>query len=260
MLRHLFGETMRLTLDGVAGAEDQREERRIVVEGIDAVVLDVLGTLVDEPAGLRSELRTAIPGLTGAQEQALVTRWQEYVAAEQRKMERGERSYAVSDVVDAEAAQHVVDGAGGADQQRVARLATASHRLPPWPDSAGALEALSARVPVVGLSNASSGALLRLSHHAGLRWHQVLSGEAVRAYKPSRAVYRYALDVVGSPPERVLMVAAHAWDLRAAQAAGMRTAFIDRPVADAPLDTDHFDLHLDGLAALADVLDSGSRP
>jgi hypothetical protein len=39
-------------------------------------------------------------------------------------------------------------------------------------------------------------------------------GEAVLAYKPAPEVYQLALDTAGCPPERVLMVAAHAWDLR----------------------------------------------
>ena len=50
------------------------------------------------------------------------------------------------------------------------------------------------------------------------------------------------------------MVAAHAWDLRAAQVVGMRTAYIDRPVADPPLDDDVFDARFPGLEELSDAL------
>jgi 2-haloacid dehalogenase len=107
---------------------------------------------------------------------------------------------------------------------------------------------------VVGLSNASRAALLRLDAHAGLRWHQALSAESARAYKPAPEVYRLALDAAGCPPEKVLMVAAHAWDLRGAQAAGLRAAYVRRPVGDPPVASDTFDGHFDGLAELAAAL------
>ena len=47
------------------------------------------------------------------------------------------------------------------------------------------------------------------------------------------------------------MVAAHAWDLRGAQAIGMRTAYVQRPVGDPPRPTDSFDVHTESLEELA---------
>lgn len=107
---------------------------------------------------------------------------------------------------------------------------------------------------MLGLSNASRTALLRLNAHAGLRWHQALSAEAVLAYKPAPEVYQLAIDTAGCPPERVLMVAAHAWDLRAAQARGMRTAYVQRPGGDPPAGSDDFDRRFDGLDELVTAL------
>ncbi len=107
---------------------------------------------------------------------------------------------------------------------------------------------------MLGLSNASRTALLRLSAHAGLRWHQALSAEAALAYKPALEVYRLALDAAGSPPEHVLMVAAHAWDLRGARAQGMRTAYVQRPVGDPPADSDRFDWQFSGLEELVTAM------
>jgi len=43
-----------------------------------------------------------------------------------------------------------------------------------------------------------------------------------------------APDLLGLPPEQVLMVAAHANDLRAAAAAGLRTAYVHRPLEFGP--------------------------
>ncbi|MEW2352356.1 haloacid dehalogenase type II [Spirillospora sp. NPDC029432] len=219
-----------------------------MIRGIEAVVFDVLGTLVDEPGGLRTAIHEAVPG------DDLLPVWQRHIEHEQQRIAQGDRPYANTDVIDAEAAQRVADHAGLTDPAAIARLATAGHRLPPWPDSAAGLEHLARRFPVLGLSNASRTALLHLNAHAGLRWHQALSSEAVQAYKPAPEVYRLAMDTTGCPPERILMVAAHAWDLRAAQTTGMRTAYVHRPTGDPPASTDTFDAHFTDLPALATAL------
>ncbi|MFB4315254.1 haloacid dehalogenase type II [Actinomadura sp. 21ATH] len=221
---------------------------------IEAVVFDVLGTLVDEPGGLRTALREALP--SGSVEELLAV-WQRHVGREQHRIAQGDRPYAATDVIDAEAARAVADGAGLTDPAAIARLATAAHRLPPWDDSAAGLARLARRFPVIGLSNASRSALLRLNAHAGLLFHQALSSETVQAYKPAPEVYRLAIATAGCPPERVLMVAAHAWDLRAARATGMRTAYVHRPVGDPPTTTDTFDGHFNGLDELATALTVG---
>lgn len=88
----------------------------------------------------------------------------------------------------------------------------------------------------------------------GLRWHQALSAEDAGSYKPHPDVYQLAINNAGCPPDRMLMVAAHAWDLRGARAAGMRTAYVARPVGDPPSPSDAFDLNAQGLDELADVL------
>ncbi|GAB2770653.1 haloacid dehalogenase type II [Streptomyces daliensis] len=225
---------------------------------IDVVVFDVLGTLVDEPGGLRAAIREAVPASDDtsgyASADGLLALWQRHVELEQRRIGRGHRPYAGTEILDGEAARLVADHAGVADSAIVARLATAGQRLSPWNDSVAGLERLARRFPVLGLSNAGRTALLRLSAHAGLRWHQALSAETVLAYKPDPAVYRFAVETAGCPPERVLMVAAHAWDLRAAQAEGMRTAYVRRPGGDPPTSSDDFDLRASGLDELVTAL------
>ncbi|WMD08355.1 haloacid dehalogenase type II [Streptomyces sp. FXY-T5] len=224
------------------------------IRGIEVVVFDVLGTMVDEPGGLRAAVQEAARLPDPAAADALVALWQQHGEQEQERIRRGQRPYASSEALDAEAARLVADRAGVTDPGAVARLATAGRRLPPWHDSAAGLERLARRFPVLGLSNAGRTALLHLNAHAGLRWHQALSAEAARAYKPAPEVYRLALDSAGCPPERVLMVAAHAWDLRGAQAAGMRTAYVHRPVGDPPADSDDFDGRFGELGELISAL------
>ncbi|MFI7708254.1 haloacid dehalogenase type II [Nonomuraea sp. NPDC049480] len=221
---------------------------------IEVVVVDVLGTLVDERSGLGAAIRDAVPASDDASVDELLTAWQDHVEREQQRVVQGHRPYVNTEIIDGEAAQRVADHAGLADPAVIARLATAGQRLPPWGDSVAGLQRLAQRFPVLGLSNAGRTALLRLNAHAGLRWHQVLSTEAVQFYKPAPEVYQLAIDTAGCPPECVLMVAAHAWDLRGAQARGMRTAYVQRPAGDPPASSDVFDWRFDGLDDLVTAL------
>ncbi|MYT76784.1 2-haloacid dehalogenase [Streptomyces sp. MnatMP-M77] len=269
---------------------------------IDAVVFDVLGTLVDEPAGLRAGLRAlappsdtpspgaggpgagglgagglgagglgggAAPGTAGAAGRAgkadgaesagpgterLLLLWQRHIEREQRRVLDGDRPYLPSDLLDREAAGVVAEAAGVEDPAAVEALARSARRLPPWPDTVAGLARIGGGFPLIGLSNASRTALLQLNAHAGLRWHQALSAEDARTYKPDPAVYRLAVTGSGAPPERLLMVAAHAWDLRGAQALGLRTAYVARPVGGPPTAADRFDLHARDLTDLAEQL------
>ncbi|MEV5527747.1 haloacid dehalogenase type II [Streptomyces prunicolor] len=224
---------------------------------IDAVVFDVLGTLVDEPPGLRAGIRELAPALDEFGVERLLSLWQRHIEREQRRVLDGVRPYLASDVLDLEAARLVADAAGVDDPAAVAALARSARRLPPWHDTVAGLARIAERFPLIGLSNASRTALLGINAHAGLRWHQALSAEDARTYKPDPAVYQLAVTVSGLPPERLLMVAAHAWDLRGAQALGLRTAYVARPVGDPPTASDRFDLHADDLTGLADQLDHG---
>ncbi|MGW4039678.1 haloacid dehalogenase type II [Streptomyces sp. NPDC004778] len=229
---------------------------------IDAVVFDVLGTLVDEPAGLRAGIGALTPSSNpdGPGAERLLLLWQRHIEREQRRIVDGDRPYVPSGALDREAAEVVARAAGAedpgavVDPDAVESLARAARRLPPWPDTVAGLARLAGRFPLIGLSNASRTALLELNAHAGLRWHQALSAEDARTYKPDPAVYRLAVTVAGLPPERLLMVAAHAWDLRGAQALGLRTAYVARPVGDPPAPSDRFDLHAEDLADLAGQL------
>ena len=209
---------------------------------IDALVFDVLGTLVDEPAGLRAGIREAEPR---ADTDDLVKRWQDHIETEQRRIVEKRRLYATSEVLDREAAQLI------AKASDPAKLATIGQRLPPWPDTVEGLARLAEQFPLIGLSNASRSAFLRINAHAGLRWHQALSAEDAQTYKPDPAVYELAVKVTKTPPERLLMVAAHAWDLRGAQSIGLRTAYVDRPGGDPPTADDRFDFYADDLVDLA---------
>jgi len=57
----------------------------------------------------------------------------------------------------------------------------------------------------------------------------ILGAEVAKAYKPDPKTYLTGAELLDLPPERVMMVAAHSFDLVAASEAGLRTAFVSRP-------------------------------
>jgi len=103
------------------------------------------------------------------------------------------------------------------------------HRLKPWPDAVAGLERLRRRFVTATLSNGNMALLVNMAKHSGLSWDCVLSAELARQYKPDPEVYQMSADLLGFPPEQVMMVAAHKGDLKAAQAVGLKAAFVPRP-------------------------------
>lgn len=108
------------------------------------------------------------------------------------------------------------------------------HRLTPWPDSLDGLKRLKEKYILATLSNANVSLLVDMAKSAGLPWDTVLSAELFHHYKPDREVYLGAADLLGCKPSEVMMVAAHSGDLKAAQACGLRTAFVSRPLENGP--------------------------
>jgi len=134
------------------------------------------------------------------------------------------------------------------------------HRLMPWPDTVLGLTRLRAKYMLATLSNGNVSLLANMAKNAGLPWDVVLSAELAHHYKPDPEVYRMAADLLGLPIDRVMMVAAHKSDLRGAKAAGMRTAYVPRPLEYGPgpdVDTapdPEFDVTATDLIELARVL------
>lgn len=215
------------------------------------VVFDVLGTLVDQAGSLEREVATLIGAADTAAE--LVRDWLGHVAESERAINGGRRDFAPSHELDADALRELA-AAGRLSHEHADTLASAHQRLRPWPDTPSGLDRLAADLTVTGLSNASRRALAGLSANSGMRWHQVLSAEDAGRYKPDPAIYRLAVAAVPADAGPPFMVAAHAWDLRAAAAAGMRTAYVPRPDGDPPAPGERFDVHAADLAELHERL------
>ena len=228
---------------------------------LDTVLFDVIGTVVDEGGTMRAEVAAELEaaGLAGpGRAEALAVAWEERSWSRTASLAGG-GPWVSTDEVNARALADVLAGgpAAALPAEAVRRLGLVGHRLRPWPDAAAALAALARRFTVVALSNGNLSMLASVSARGGLSWHAVLSAELVGARKPDPAVYRFALDRLALDPARTLMVAAHPWDLRAAAACGLRTAYIERAGEGEPEPSDSFDLSCPDLAALAAHLTSG---
>lgn len=104
--------------------------------------------------------------------------------------------------------------------------------LPAHPDVAEALDLLRSRgLRLAALTNGTLAAAEKQLATAGLRerFEAVCSVDEVRRYKPAPAPYRLAARRMGGETRQMLMVAAHAWDIDGAAAAGCATAFVQRP-------------------------------
>jgi 2-haloacid dehalogenase len=102
--------------------------------------------------------------------------------------------------------------------------------LSPYPEVAGALEALARRLPLAILSNGSPEMLLKVTQHNGFSRHlkAVLSVHELRIFKPAPAVYELAVTRLGVPREQIGFVSSNAWDAIGAKSYGFRVFWINR--------------------------------
>src|SRR5262249_24573794 len=84
------------------------------------------------------------------------------------------------------------------------------------------------------LSNGNMALLTEMARFAGLPWDCSLASDIARHYKPDKEMYLMPGEFFGIPPSSVMMVAAHAGDLDAAKALGLRAAFVHRPLEYGP--------------------------
>jgi 2-haloacid dehalogenase len=203
------------------------------LSGVRALTFDVFGTCVDWRSGVAAEARRlgALNGVEGDWER-LADAWRALYVPSMDRVRRGELPWTNFDRLHRLSLDEVLRevGAEGFDAAAREELTLAWERLPPWPDAASGLERLTRRFTVATLSNGNRSQQTALMRFAGLPFQRLLSAEDFRHYKPDREVYLGAASALGLEVGQVMMVAAHKGDLRAAQAAGMRAGFVERPL------------------------------
>jgi 2-haloacid dehalogenase len=202
-----------------------------------ALTFDVFGTTVDWRSGVAAEARR-LGTLSGvhADWEALADAWRALYIPSMDRVRRGELPWTNFDRLHRLSLDQVLRDvkAEGFDAAAREELTLAWERLPPWPDAAPGLARLARRFTVATLSNGNRSQQAALIRFAGLPFQRLHSAEDVRHYKPDPEVYVGAASAMGLSAGQVMMVAAHKADLRAAQAAGLRAAFVERQLEKGP--------------------------
>jgi 2-haloacid dehalogenase len=207
------------------------------MDGVKALAFDVFGTVVDwRSTVIREGRELGRLKKLDVDWAAFADAWRAGYAPAMEVVKRGELPWTPLDklnrmILDRLAPEFHLDELSETEKDHLNRV---WHRLSPWPEAVAGLTRLRRRFVLATLSNGNMALLVNMAKHAGLPWDCVLSAELARQYKPARAVYQMAADLLGLRPEEVMMVAAHPSDLRAAKLAGLRSAFVARPLEFGP--------------------------
>jgi 2-haloacid dehalogenase len=197
---------------------------------IKVCMFDQYGTVVDMQGGL---VEFATPYLTAkgwtGNPNAFVTWWRRTHFENSMIDALLEREHTPYREIGHRAVAHVLERAGIAHtMDEVRTLVAAIERLKPFPEVPAALARLQTRYQLVVLSNGDPDMLEAAKAHHGVPFDRVISVAEANAFKPHRATYTKAAELMGVRLDQVLFVANHAFDCIGAKSAGMRTAFIDR--------------------------------
>jgi 2-haloacid dehalogenase len=200
---------------------------------IKALLFDTYGTVVDWRTSVLDELRALGQrrGVTADWERFLHD-WKSVYRPGMDRVNRGEWPWTTVEAIYRRGLDELLlptYGLAGLPPVEVDELVRAWWRLRPWPDAVAGLTRLKTSYIISPLSNASFVGMIRLAKYAALPWDCVITAENARCYKPRPEVYRTAIALLGLRPDQILMVAAHNYDLAAARAEGMLTAFVPRP-------------------------------
>jgi 2-haloacid dehalogenase len=202
-----------------------------------ALAFDIFGTTVDWRSGVAREARRlgAANGVR-ADWEGLADAWRALYMPSMNRVRTGELPWTNFDRLHRMSLDDVLRdmAAEGFDMTARDELTNAWERLPPWPDVVQGLTRLSTKFTVATLSNGNRSQQAALVEFGSLPFQRLLSAEDFRHYKPDPEVYLGAASALGLEPGQVMMVAAHKGDLRAAQAAGLQAAFVERPLEKGP--------------------------
>lgn len=195
------------------------------MNGIDAYVFDLYGTLVDY-GSLRSHFTALVADPDG-----FVATWR------QKQLQYAFTSTLMDRYTDFDRLTELAFEYAGAlhgisdDALRDFAPRDAWSKLPPFPDALPALRALRARgIRTAVLSNGTPGALAAVLAASGLgtALETALSVQSVREYKPRPAVYALATRYFATSPQRIAFVSSNNWDVTGAAEFGLRTIWCSR--------------------------------
>ncbi|KAJ6782233.1 hypothetical protein PWT90_08861 [Aphanocladium album] len=210
---------------------------------VKAVFFDFMGTCLDWHGSIAQALPAAFPRTSAS---SFALQWRRlYFLSNKARLERGLAPEDIDVTLDrtlsALVADHFAEHASLFADEPAARqrLIRSWHTQRAWPDVAAAMARIRSEPGGGGNSsglelfvhgNGTTRLQLDLVRASGLGEHfaMLFSSELLGVYKPDRRAYEKALELVRVRPEEVVMVAAHAYDLRGAKEVGMKTVYIRR--------------------------------
>jgi 2-haloacid dehalogenase len=228
-----------------------------------ALAFDVFGTVVDWRSSIIRELEEF--GRTHGVQQdwpAFADSWRAGYAPAMDRVRRGDLPWTRIDDLHRMILEELLGTAGITSicVEDVDELNRAWHRLDPWPDTVSGLTRLKEKFTITTLSNGNMSLLTNMAKRAGLPWDCVISAELFHHYKPDPQAYLGCADLLGVPPDELMLVAAHPSDLRAARSAGLIAAYVARPLEYGPgreahpIEPDEFDVAATDFVDLAEQL------
>jgi len=202
------------------------------LDRITHLTFDVGGTVFDWHHGIKDEV-TALAAAQGVEVDAaqFANDWRREMFVGLSQVRSGDLPKMNADELHRRALDTVVPAHAPFELDAAGRdeLTMVWHRLPVWPDFGEVLPRLRKRFTVSVLTVLSFSLVVDASKHTGLSWDSIMSCEFLGHYKPDKAAYLAGLKLLGTTPERTMMVAAHPGDLRASAVAGLATAYVPRP-------------------------------
>lgn len=194
--------------------------------GIRACVFDAYGTLFDVHGPMRK-----LSAEIGERAEEISKLWRqkqlEYTWLRSLMGVHADFWHVTGEALDYALAQYGVEEPGLKDEIMALYL-----KLEAYPEVIEALEAVKARSKLTAiLSNGSPSMLEAAVRHAGLEklFNMVLSVEDVGIYKPSRRVYRHAMQKLQiHDAASVCFVSANTWDAQGAAQFGFQSVRVDR--------------------------------
>ena len=212
----------------------------MALDGVRALVFDVLGTVVDWRSGIAREAAPFLArhGKAKVAPGAFADAWRKRYQPAMEQVRSGRRTFTRLDVLHRENLEAILKDFGidlaTVPAAELDQLNLAWHRLDPWPDVVAGLARLKAGHIIAPLSNGNIILMIDIAKRAGLGWDAILGAEVVRAYKPMPEAYVRTVEILAMRPAEVCLVAAHNGDLAAARKCGLTTAFVPRPTEHGP--------------------------
>ncbi|MEM7221405.1 MAG: HAD family hydrolase [Pseudomonadota bacterium] len=230
---------------------------------VDVILFDVGGTVFDWRTAVVAGVKNLnSPAFRGADPEAFADHWRRQSLIEIEAIAEGSAPWRPFDPILESSLTRTLSDLSlkviGEPERRA--LLTAWEEMPVWPGVPESLARLRRRYFVAPHTILSLHTAAFSSCRAGIAWDAIVTCDALGATKPAPESYLRALAAVGRPAERVCFAAAHPGDLRAAQAHGMRTAYIVARLHDYGDDYEdtgfahEFDVVADDFAQLAELM------